>query len=306
MSAVTSPRWVGPCYQCHREREIETRYDHAALTLCDERASQPPRKPSAVELNHPAQTTSNGRRATADGHRNRPAAGATGDTANAQRLVDEHADQLRYVAQRRRWMTWDGYRWADDVTGDADRAAKRTVRDLLSQAACIEDDQARKSALKWALTSQNEPRIRAMLTLAATEAELVVSADDLDVDPYLLACPNGTIDLRTGKLRAPRLGDLITRATTVAYDPAATCGRWERTLAEVFAGDADLIAFVQRWVGYCLTGDTREHVLAVLHGAGGNGKTTIVETIKLLAGDLAATAPVRHVRPRPRRSRPTQ
>ena len=288
MSVAT---WTGNCTRCHRENvKVCSRRTHGERVLCGDCAATPYTIPPASGPEAPPATGNEMAAREPATSNDRPRASARGDTANARRFVHEHGARLRHVAQRRRWLRWGGWRWVDDATGDADRGAKQTARNLLREAAAVENEQARKDALKWAVTSQNEPRIRAMLTLAATEPELVVSADDLDTATYLLACPNGTVDLRTGNLRAPSAADLITRGTTVRYEPAAECPRWERTLGEVFDGDDDLIAFFQRWAGYSLTGDTGEHVIAVLHGAGCNGKTTIVETIKRLAGDLAVTA----------------
>jgi len=220
-----------------------------------------------------------------------PAAGVpVGDLGRAERLVAEHGHRLRYVRETRRWLVFDGDRWRADMTGDAERAAKDTARGLLDAAARIEDPEQRERAAKEAVRALAEPRIRAMLTLAETEPGIATAVAELDRDPYLLDCQNGTLDLRTGELRAHDPADLITRGTDVAYDPAAAAPRWQRFLAEVFDGDGELIAFVHRLVGYALTGDTREHTLAVLHGTGANGKSTAVEVLKLLLGDLAATA----------------
>jgi len=90
-------------------------------------------------------------------------------------------------------------------------------------------------------------------------------------------------------LRPHDPADLISLGTDIDYDPAATCERWTRFLLEVFDGDTDLVAYVQRAVGYMLTGDSREHVVFVFHGAGCNGKSTLIETVKPLLGDLADT-----------------
>lgn len=219
------------------------------------------------------------------------AAVPVGDLGRAERLVAEHGDRLRYVRETRRWLVFGGDRWRADVTGDAERAAKDTARGLLEAAARIEDPEQRERAAKEAVRALAEPRIRAMLTLAETEPGIATAVAELDRDPFLLDCQNGTLDLRTGgELRDHDPADLITRGTDVAYDPTAAAPRWQRFLAEVFDGDDELIAFFQRLVGYALTGDTREHVLAVLHGTGANGKSTAVEVLKLLLGDLAATA----------------
>jgi len=212
------------------------------------------------------------------------------DLGNAQRFAVEHGHELRHVRERRLWLGWDEKRWRRDATGDADRAAKQTVRRLFEDAARLEDADERKAAVQWALASQSEPRIRAMLTLAATEPEIALAAAQLDQDPWRIACPNGALDLRSAQLRPNDPADLITLGVDIAYEPNATCRRWEQFLTEIFAGDVELIEFVQRFVGYCLTGDTREHVLAVLQGSGCNGKSTFLSILKRVLGDFCVTA----------------
>jgi putative DNA primase/helicase len=129
-----------------------------------------------------------------------------------------------------------------------------------------------------------------MLALAATESRIALDVGAMDADPFLLACPNGTLDLRTGRVRAHNPSDLISRGTAIPYDAGARCPRWLHFLREVFDGDDDLISFVHRAVGYSLAGDTREQVLFVCHGYGANGKSVFRETVSLILGDLAVTA----------------
>jgi putative DNA primase/helicase len=212
------------------------------------------------------------------------------DTGNAERFAAAHAGRVRYLRERRQWLVWQHGRWRRDTTGEVERAAKDVSRSLLTEAARLEGDES-KAAARWALTSQAEPRIRAQLALAGSEREVVVEADDLDADPWLLACGNGVLDLRTSELRKPDPDDLITRGTDVAYEPSSQCLRWDRFLSEVFAGDDELIRFVQRFIGYCLTADVREHVLVVFHGGGANGKSTLVGILRRLLGDFAVAAP---------------
>lgn len=213
------------------------------------------------------------------------AAYAPTDLGNAERFAHVNAATLRYVAERRSWLKWSGPRWAPDVTGEADRAAKEISRALLREAA-----DAGEAAAKWAVKAQSEQRIRAMLTLASTEPEIVVSADELDADPWALSTPNGTLDLRTAELRPADPADLITLGTNVVYSPDAVAPRWEQFLAEIFEGDAELIGFVKRLIGYCLTGDTREHKMVVFHGGGRNGKSRLLEVLRWLLGGLSSTA----------------
>jgi putative DNA primase/helicase len=212
------------------------------------------------------------------------------DLANATAFAAEHGGFLRHVRERRMWLAFDGACWRRDATGDAERSAKATARALLDRAVKVEDEAGRKKAVRWALTSQSDRGLRAMVTVAATEPGLALVADALDSDPWLLTCANGTLDLRAGTLRPHDPADLITMATDIAYDPDADCPRWRAFMREVFADDTELIEFLQRFIGYCLTGDTREHVLAVFHGGGRNGKSTLVKILQRLLGDHAITA----------------
>ncbi|HEX8104405.1 MAG TPA: phage/plasmid primase, P4 family [Solirubrobacteraceae bacterium] len=211
------------------------------------------------------------------------------DLGNAQRLVAAHGQDLRYVPGLG-WLHWTGAHWRRDDDGEATRRMANVTDGMLRAACDLSDDDDRKRAVRFALASQNARRIAAALELASQAVELVVHAEDLDRNPFLLTVANGTVDLRAGELRTPERADLITRVTDIEWHADAACPRWERFLAEVFAGDRDLIEWVQRLVGYCLTGDTSEHVLAVLHGRGCNGKSTLVNILRRLAGDLAVTA----------------
>ena len=91
-----------------------------------------------------------------------PDAAARTDLGNAQHFAAEHSGQLRHIRERRMWLAWDGRRWRRDATGDADRAAKQTARKLLIAAASAPEEEC-KAAIKWALATQSEGRLRAML-----------------------------------------------------------------------------------------------------------------------------------------------
>lgn len=211
------------------------------------------------------------------------------DLGNAELFADLHRHRIRHVRERGTWLVCEHGRWRRDRTGEAERAAKDVARERLRRSLNLDGDDREREA-KWALASQSDSRLRGLLNVAGTEEGIVVAAEQLDADPMLLACANGTLDLRSGELRPHDPDDLLTLGNAIDYEPTAACPRWLRFLEEVFDSDTDLLAFVQRAIGYSLTGDTREHVLFVLHGAGCNGKTTFVETVKRLAGDLAVSA----------------
>lgn len=261
------------CERCGTtEREVE-RSEELGVTLCgncfakgDDEAKR--RRTAAIEAWLPERT----------------------DLGNAELFALLHADRIRHVRERREWLHWRDGRWRRDTGGEAERAAKATARERMRRAIDLPAGDEQRQALKWALASQSESRIRATLSLAATEPEIVLGAEEMDADPWLLGCGNGTLDLRTGELREAKPGDLISIGTDVPFDPDAGCPRWLRFLEEVFRGDEELIGFFRRFSGYSLTGDTREHVLVVFHGLGGNGKTTLIEIEKRMLGQHAVTA----------------
>jgi putative DNA primase/helicase len=207
------------------------------------------------------------------------------DYGNALRLVRDHGRDLRHVAGLG-WLAWDGRRWRRDVDGEVIRRAKQTVVGLFEEAVAAMDGEL----ANWARKSAAEPRLRAMASLAESELPVVASVDEFDRDPWLLTCANGTIDLRSGELREHRREDLLTRMTSVVYDPNAACPTWAAFLRTIFDGDEELIGFMQRAVGYSLAGLSVEHVLLFLYGLGANGKTTFLRALLRLAGELAIQA----------------
>lgn len=211
------------------------------------------------------------------------------DLGNAQRLVARHGENLRFNFEAKKFLIWNGSRWEPDVSGEVFRLAKNTIQSLYADATELADSE-RTELVKHALKSEAEPRIRAMVELAKTEPGLPVGAAQLDADPWLLNCSNGTLDLVTGRLLRFNSANLCTKQVPVAFDPDAECPTWLAFLNRVMAEDAVLITFLQRVIGYCLTGLTREQVLFLLYGVGANGKTTFIETIRSVLGDYAQQA----------------
>ncbi len=153
----------------------------------------------------------------------------------------------------------------------------------------MSDDKTRNAMYAHAKTSNGAKGVRNMIEMA--KSELAIGLAELDTDPWLFNVNNGTIELRTGELREHRREDFITKLAPVDFDQDATCPRWEEFLITVFDGNTELIDYLRRLVGYCLTGVTEEHVLPFLHGTGANGKSTFCETIlKLMGPDYAMKA----------------
>ena len=212
------------------------------------------------------------------------------DYGNAERLVAAHGRDLRHVPGLG-WLAWDGRRFERSEDGEPMRRAKLGARALYRAAGDCDDDEKRKEMVKWARQSEAAPRLSAAVALAATEREVLARVADLDADPWALNVANGTVDLRTGKLREHRRSDLLTKLAPIAFDPAARCPLWEGFLQTAFDGNNDLVAFFRRAVGYSLTSLIREHVLFICHGGGSNGKDTALGAIGGLLGEYAHVTP---------------
>lgn len=211
------------------------------------------------------------------------------DVGNAKRLARRHGNDVRYVS--RNWYVWDGTRYALDETGEIDRRAKETARSILTvEAVEHPSDEARQKLALWSLASESASRIHAMVDLAKSELPLAVSSSVMDANPYLLNCTNGTYDFDLHGFRDHSRNDLLTMSTNQPYDPEADCPQWEAFIRRTFDNNADIIAFVQRAIGYSLIGITTEQVLFFCYGTGANGKSTFLETVRDVIGDYARTA----------------
>jgi len=206
------------------------------------------------------------------------------DLGNAERLASQFGDRLRYCYERKRWLVWTGQVWEWDWGNKVKALAKLAIRNIYHEAAAEPGDKRREEIVKHANGSQMECRINAMINLAQSEPGIPVKVTELDTNPWLFNCLNGTIDLRTGKLLPHRKEDLLTVIVPIEYQPDAPCPRWLAFLDRVTGGDTELQGYLQRAVGYSLTGDIKSQVLFFLYGLGNNGKSTFVTTIRKLTG----------------------
>jgi len=216
------------------------------------------------------------------------------DLGNAELLIEQHGAALRYCTPMKTWLIWDGKRHKPDDIGAIYRLAKGAVVSLYAEAAEISDKDDRQAIIKHATDSESERALNAMVALAAKESGIPVLPGDLDSEPWVLNVLNGTLVLGADSvgLRAHDPADLITKLIPIAYDPTAPCPVWDRFLQEIFAQDQTLIDFVQRAVGYSLTGDTSEQCFFVLWGLGSNGKTTLLRALGAVWGEYGcATRP---------------
>lgn len=206
------------------------------------------------------------------------------DIANARRLVRAHGADIRFTAERG-WHVWDGRRWAADEKGIAVAGlAKETALAIYDEVRTAEN---RDALYQHARRSQSRRAIESMMWLARSESGIAMYLTEFDADPWLLNVRNGTIDLRSGAIREHRRDDLLTRFVNIAYDTQAKCPLWDAFLHRVTGGALDLIGYLQRFVGYLLTGSTCEQVLHFFYGLGANGKSVFSEIVEALLADYA-------------------
>lgn len=217
---------------------------------------------------------------------------------NADRLHDMWGRDFRYCPELGEYafLVWDGKRWKrDQITMHA--LAAKTIRAIFHEASKLAVEAAKcedatrrdmlseeaEQLLKWARKSDTDHMVKAMLSLVRPKC--AAHFDELDQHPMLLNCPNGTLDLHTGKLRTHRREDYLTQITSTPYEPGAKAPNWERMISEAMLGRDELVTFLQQYLGSALTGDVNEHAWNMSVGGGRNGKSTTYEAFAAVLGD---------------------
>ena len=221
------------------------------------------------------------------------------DFGNAAHFLRRFGHITRYVEERGRFFCYESRRgkWCDRQS-IADRRAAEIVRGLKNAYAPTANTSKATAQFKHYLACQKPERRKAILTLA--RCEIAIDYEAFDADPMLLNVANGAIDLRTGAFLAHSPALMCSKISRVKFDAEAKCPRWTQFLSEIFAGDAEigdaeigdaeLIEFVQRAIGYSLTGLTREQVFFLLYGIGKNGKSTFLNVLRALMGEYGTAA----------------
>jgi putative DNA primase/helicase len=218
------------------------------------------------------------------------------EEAIALKFASQKDQGLRYIAGLGRWFVWTGSHWQKDDIGEAFDAIRAFTREAASSA-----DGHRARQLASAKTATGVEK------LARVDPRLSARIDQWDRNLSILATPAGTIDLKTGRLRKAQPEDYITRCTTVAPDESGqTPAQWLAFLDQITGGDTTIQAYLERFAGYCLTGETSEHVFAFLYGTGRNGKGTFARVISQLMGSYAVNANMEMLTEQKHASHPTE
>ena len=205
------------------------------------------------------------------------------DHGNALRFAEVEYPRLRYAPDRDAWLRWTGGRWEVSASSSPAIQAMRALAEAM--------DHSEKALYAHKLRSLSASAISKAVGLAKTDPRIEVSIADFDSHPYELNTPDGIVDLLTGEVRPHEPRGLHTRMTAVGVDPSLPCPKWLRFLAYTFAGDPELIGFVQRMAGYSATGKVTHHALPFLFGSGANGKSVFMDVLLRVLGDYASSAP---------------
>lgn len=189
-------------------------------------------------------------------------------------FATEHEDKLRYDHDRGQWLIWEDHHWHPD---------RRRKAFWWTLEYCYKLGTKRAERIGFATAVENGSR---------TIPPIATNAGDWNPSTTLVACPTGVIDLETGSLRPGKPEDMIDRALTVSPDNDAFSQPWHDFLLTMFDGDVAMVDFLQRWCGYCLSGDITENKFVFLHGTGANGKGTLLNTLQQIWGGLVATASI--------------
>lgn len=210
------------------------------------------------------------------------------DVGNAKRLVNKYGQRLRYCFQNGKWLIWKEVGWEWDEKGEIMQYAKSIASDLFQEEKNAKNEHERTTIKKWAMESEAQARLNAMIKLAQSEQGIPVSFSELDVDQWKLNCINGTVDLKTGAINDHNRDDLITKLAPVIYEKEANSERFDEFLNRILPSE-ELRDFVKAAAGYSITGDTSEEKLFLAYGPPATGKSTLFAAMSAALGDYAAT-----------------
>jgi putative DNA primase/helicase len=213
---------------------------------------------------------------------------------NGDRFIDWFGPIVRYCPAFDWWYIWnkDEGRWAKDEMGLIYELGKNTVKYLYLQAANAANSDRRKEIAAWAMKCETPGSVNQLLESARTDSFISVSPDIFDIDPFHINLKNGWLDLKRMIFHQHSKNKFFTMLIPVEYNPMAICPGWLRFLDRIFKSNPDkerIIDFLQRAVGYTLSGDTSERAIFLMHGLGANGKTVFIRVLEALFGEYGAS-----------------
>ena len=212
------------------------------------------------------------------------------DIGNGNLFADWYESIARFVPERKKWFVYDGRVWRPDEGNLKTMELCKNLADaLMIYALSIDDERRRDEYVNFVRRWQKRASRETILKDAASVYPVEIGR--FDANPFLFNCLNGTLNLETGELLPHWASDMLSKISGVQYVPEARCERWERFIDEVMQGDHAKAVFLQKALGYALTGDTRHECFFILYGpTSRNGKGTSMETFMRLMGEYGRTA----------------
>lgn len=213
------------------------------------------------------------------------------DTGNAHRLYDKFGNILKYSYNRKKWYFWTGKKWTIDESGEVKKLADEICEDIKQEAWQIADEDLQESALKWAKRTAGSTAKEAMVKECQHLYDIPASPDDFDSYTDFLNVQNGVVNLRNGELMPHDSRLMLSKITNCEYDAKKKKPkRWLKFLDDITNGDTALQEYIQKGIGYSISGSNKEQCAYFLYGMGNNGKSTFLDTIADMLGDYASNA----------------
>lgn len=213
------------------------------------------------------------------------------DTGNAHRLVDKFGHIIRYSYNRKKWYYWDGKSWRLDESGEVKKLADVICDDIKREAFVEQDEKTQAEMLKWANRTASSRGKEAMIKEAQHLGNIPASPEMFDSYPDYLNVQNGIVNLRNGELIPHDSKFMMSKICISEYDTSGKKPKlWMQFLDDITNGDKAMQEYIQKCIGYSLSGSTREQCTYFLYGMGNNGKSTFLDTLSDLLGGYAANA----------------
>ena len=211
------------------------------------------------------------------------------DVTNANYFLKAFGDRIRFCVTWNKFLIWNGTCWQTDTRSSVESMCVKFVHKMYRGLRFISDLQLQKDFEKHLIKSESFRRIQALVGLVKVSEEIIVEDFELDKDEYLFNVKEITLNLKNGKGITPEPKHLITKKSNFIYEKDAKCPTWDMFLMQIFNNDLDLIHFVQKAMGYSLSGNVSEQCLFILWGTGANGKSTFLNVLQYLFGDYACS-----------------
>lgn len=211
------------------------------------------------------------------------------DLTNKNCFLSAYGDKIRYCNGWKKFLIWNGTCWEADNDGFVEKTVLEFIPRMYRGELYMNDHQIQIELEKHIMKIESYQRILSLINLLKMAGEIKVKDSQFDQDKYFFNAEKKTVNLRTGESYEPKQEDLITKKSLFVYDKEAKCPSWDMFLMQIFHNDYELIRFVQKAMGYSLSGNTSEQCMFILWGTGANGKSTFLNVLQNLFGDYATS-----------------